>query len=271
MEMKELTIDEYKKVLLDVLIQVDQICEEHNLSYAIAYGTLLGAVRHHGYIPWDDDVDIIMPRDDYDALAHILNTGNYPINFIRVEENKDTCFPFGKICAKNTTIKETNLMPIEGYGAYIDVFPMCRLPLYGKWLNYKKWHKYVRLASYSKLERIRPGSNPLITFARKMELIFSRVMSTERLVNRVNDDEKKIDAIMKKQGGDFQYGMLWDPGRFKKDIFDNQQKVEFEGYFFNGTKDPDDVLKRSYGDYMQLPPKEKQIPHHYIQCFVQEG
>ena len=163
--MKELTIDEYKKVLLDVLIQVDKICEEHQLKYAIAYGTLLGAVRHHGYIPWDDDVDIIMPRDDYDKLAHILNTENRAINFIRIEENKDTCFPFGKICAKNTTIKETNLLPIKGYGAYIDVFPMCRLPITGRWLDYKKWHKYVRLASYSKLGKIRKGSNPIITIA----------------------------------------------------------------------------------------------------------
>lgn len=268
--MKELTIDEYKMVLLDVLIQVDKICEEHQLKYAIAYGTLLGAVRHHGYIPWDDDVDIIMPRDDYDKLAHILNTENRAINFIRIEENNDTCFPFGKICAKNTTIKETNLLPIKGYGAYIDVFPMCRLPITGKWLDYKKWHKYVRLASYSKLEKIRKGSNPIITIARTVELWFSRVLSTERLVNKVNNDEKKIDAIMKAQGGDFQYGMLWDSGRFASDIFDNQKKVEFEGYYFNGTSDPDRVLRESYGDYMQLPPKEKQIPHHYIQCFMTE-
>lgn len=268
--MKELTVDEYKNVLLDILIQIDQICEMHHLKYAISDGTLLGAVRHHGFIPWDDDIDIIMPRDDYAKLASILNTGDYSINFICIEYNKDTCFPFGKVCAKNTVIKESNLLPIDGYGAYIDVFPMSRLPFKGKWLNYRRWHIYVRLASYSKLEKIRKGSNLFITVARKIEWWFSRLFSTERLVTKLNNDEKKIDSIMKEKGGDFQYGNLWEARHLNRNIFDNQKKVEFEGHLFNGTSNPDEFLRETYGDYMKLPPKERQVAHHYIQCFIKE-
>ena len=112
--MKELTLDEYKKVLLSILVKIDEICRRNNLTYCLQAGTLLGAVRHKGFIPWDDDVDIMMPYEDYDKLSSILNTGNYDINMIRIEENKDTCYPFGKVCAKNTILQEGNLQPIKG-------------------------------------------------------------------------------------------------------------------------------------------------------------
>ena len=130
--MREVSMDEYKQLLVGVLEKIDYICRSNNLQYSIFYGTLLGAVRHHGFIPWDDDVDIVMPIEDYDLFCDLVRKGSYGINIIRPEENMDTCFPFGKVCDIRTSIQESNLGPIEGYGAYVDVFPFYRRGLSGR-------------------------------------------------------------------------------------------------------------------------------------------
>ena len=103
MNTKQLTMEEYKQVELGILIKIDKICREHNINYFLYAGTLLGAVRHQGFIPWDDDIDISMLREDYDKLAKIIQNGDYGINFIRIEENPDTIYPYGKICDTTTT------------------------------------------------------------------------------------------------------------------------------------------------------------------------
>ncbi|HFI0573211.1 TPA: phosphorylcholine transferase LicD, partial [Streptococcus suis] len=262
--------EEYKKILMKSLIEVDRICTENDINYALCYGTLLGAVRHEGFIPWDDDIDIIMPREDYDKLAHLINSqDDLPINFIRIEEQQDTCFPFGKICAKQTFIEESNLHPIVNYGAYIDVFPMNRLPLKTSKFSLMKWNIFLRLASYSKLKKVRHSKNIIITFFRYVEFYFSKLFGTKFLVNYINDNEKRIDNLTKKNDTAFCYGLLWDKVRFSSDIFMNQQKVKFEGHLFNGTSNPDYVLRQSFGEYWNLPPIEERVPHHHIVCYVE--
>lgn len=269
--MRRVSEQEYKEILLDVLIEVDRLCKENNITYALCYGSLLGAVRHKGFIPWDDDIDIIMPREDYDQLAALINSQtDLPINFIRVEEQKDTCFPFGKICSKKTIIEESNLQPIENYGAYIDVFPMNRLSLEDSITSYKKWNLILRLASYSKLRRIKLSRNPIVTLVRYGEFILSKMIGTPFLVNYINDSEKKIDEQIKSKGVDFEYGLLWDRTRFPSDVFDRQEQVSFEGHLFNGTSDSDGTLIRCFGEYWELPPVDKRIPHHHIVCYIRE-
>ena len=82
--MRKVEIDEYRKIITDVLMRIDTICRENGLKYALYAGTLLGAVRHGGFIPWDDDIDIVMKRDDYDKLATIIKENSqYNLNFIR--------------------------------------------------------------------------------------------------------------------------------------------------------------------------------------------
>ena len=121
--MRKLTLDEYKAVVRDVLFKIDDICRENGLTYFLDSGTLLGAVRHKGFIPWDDDIDIAMFREDYNRLADIIQNGHYGLNFLRIEECPDTIYPYGKICDTSTTLVEKNFRTPEGYGAFVDVSP----------------------------------------------------------------------------------------------------------------------------------------------------
>ena len=227
--MRLLTTEEYKHILLDILVEVDDICQNNHLEYSLDFGTLLGAVRHQGYIPWDDDVDIMMPSEDYDKLANIVLHGDYDINFIRIEEQKDTCFPFGKICKKGTIIKEGYVGKIEGYGAYIDVFPQYRIPLDSKkWTNWKRWKWIQRLGAYSKLDDYRRTGSTIRDIGRGLEFILTRFISTERMVSLIINESKKANQYCLANECDYYFGDLWEKYRFEKDVFQNQKEVTFE-------------------------------------------
>ena len=267
---REVGLEEYKELILQVLLKVDRICRDNNLRYSLFYGTLLGAVRHHGYIPWDDDIDIAMPLEDYDELARIIQTGDYGINFIRPEESKDTCFAFGKVCDIRTVIHESNIEDIDGYGAYIDIFPFVKIPTEGKWNNYKKWKTYRRLTSYSKLKKYRRTESFVQNIGRFIEFTIGKFINPRSLALRSMKDQREANQFVIDNNADYGYGVIWHPKRFPKDMFDNQQEVMFEGHKLFGTSDYDTVLKTEFGDYMQLPPEDKRIPHHYIQCVIDE-
>ena len=269
--MREIGIEEYKAVIFDVLCKVDGICRDNGLKYCLGDGTLLGAIRHKGFIPWDDDIDIFMPVEDYNKLADIINAEDYNLSFIRIEENKTTCFPFGKVCAKNTLINESNLRNIDGYGAFIDVFPFARIPDEDYWNNEKKWQTIKRIAAYSKLIRFSKSKSFKTNIGRALEFALSRCVNTEKLVRRIVNDTNKVNTYVKNNNLNYKYGILWAKKyRFPEDVFENQEEVEFEGHMFYGTSDPDLILRMTYGDYMKLPPKEQQIAHHYLQCWIDE-
>ena len=126
--MKKLTFSEYRKITLEVLKEIDKICEENQLYYSLGFGSLIGAIRHQGFIPWDDDIDIVMPREDYNKLEKIINENEYNINFITLKTNSSTIFSYGKICMKGTKVIEANYRSVEGYGAFVDVFPIDNAP-----------------------------------------------------------------------------------------------------------------------------------------------
>ena len=262
--MIEMSAEEYKKVILDVLLRIDKICREQNIKYSLAYGTLIGAVRHKGFIPWDNDIDIIMPFDDYDKLASLINKGvDDKLHIIRVEERSDTCFPFGKVCHTETKLIEGNIKGLEDYGAYVDIFPFGYIPSDFKQNNkWKKYYLFQRMASYSMSDTYNKTSSPFKNVGRFIELKAAHLIGTSKLVHLVCDKARefnrtKTDTI----------GILFDKAFYDSDLFDNQVEVEFEGHRFFGTKNPDDTLRRYYGDYMTPPPISKQRGSHLLKCY----
>ena len=265
--MREITAKEYKDIILDVLIRVDKICREHDLKYSLAYGSLLGAIRHSGFIPWDNDIDIIMPFEDYDKLAALINSGiDKCINIIRIEEREDTCFPFGKVCNTRTRLMEGNITELEGYGAYIDIFPMGYIPdNFKEGTKWKRYFLYQRLASYSKSNNYNKTHSLLKNIGRRVELVAAHLVGTKKLVHKVCDDARKFNTTKTNT-----IGILFDKPSYSADLFDNQVEVSFEGHTFFGTKDPDDFLHKNYGDYMTPPPIESQRFSHVLKCFFIE-
>lgn len=123
--MKEINTVELKRIELDILKYIKTQCEKYNLRYYLAYGTLLGAVRHKGFIPWDDDIDIHMPREDYDKLIELeYNNPDSKYKLLSPKYNKDYYYSFAKMVDNETILEETGLKQIKELGVYVDIFPL---------------------------------------------------------------------------------------------------------------------------------------------------
>ena len=121
--MKELTLPELKEIEFDILKVFDAFCKEHNIKYFLAYGTLLGAIRYKKFIPWDDDVDVLVPREDYDRILTLFQDDDR-YNLFAYEKNQDYRFPFAKLCDMTTRKVEFNLDNGVELGVDMDIFPL---------------------------------------------------------------------------------------------------------------------------------------------------
>lgn len=265
--MRQLTEKEYKEVLLDILGKIDTICRDNNIKYSLAYGTLLGAIRHKGFIPWDDDADIMMPRDDYQRLIDFINTSDCGLKFLTMDNSDDYYFPFGKICDMRTVLFEGEFNQICNYGAYVDVFPMARIPFEAKWRNYRKWKRRFLLVTYSNMRMYHIENHSIKSILKYMGYRLSKVINTKKVLQKLALDEKNIDSNVEDSGTNFEYGLLWDFARFPCDSFENQSILEFENHMFLGPNNPDQVLRSSYGDYHKLPSVAERKHNHNLRCY----
>ena len=257
------TLDKLHNVELELLNEFVRICDKNKLTYFLVGGSLLGAVRHSGFIPWDDDIDVGMPRKDYDKFLKIVTKELKDDYFIRsVETNKDYYLPFAKIMKKNTLFVEeakNNDNP-ETYGdkgIFIDIFPFENVKKFG--LGYK-----TRFAlSYAIMDTIfyKLGSCELKDTKYKPLTILFSIFSKRRLtkifhhiVTKCKDDNSKYISVIGAGYG------------FRKEFMERSnvlpvKKITFENKKYNGMNNNDAYLSSLYGDYMKLPPKEKRINH----------
>lgn len=265
--MRQVSIEEYKRIVLGILITIDKVCKENNLTYQLAFGTLLGCIRHKGFIPWDDDIDIIMPRKDYDKLQKIISNNDLGLNFISIDNCKETIYPYGKICDTSTTMIEKNFKKVPGYGAFIDVFPLDYLPENDE--EYKRYRKKARTMLKLITHSSRTGfekSNSIKTNAlRAAAYIASRMLSTSKLI-------LSLEKMTKSYRETKYMGLPCSACEFRietEKIYNTQEGL-FEGYGFQIPQDADYFLKLAFGDYMKLPPKEQRINKHQLTCYLKE-
>ncbi|MCQ2533876.1 MAG: LicD family protein [Clostridia bacterium] len=123
---KPMTMEEIHQSQMDIIRYIDKLCRDNNIKYSLAYGTLLGAIRHKGFIPWDDDMDIMMERVDYNKFLDIMKKDKSDrFNVINYE---NAYFPWTKICDGNTYIIEKDDYRIPNYALWVDVFPIDEMP-----------------------------------------------------------------------------------------------------------------------------------------------
>ena len=264
--MRKIDLKEYKKIVLNVLVSVDKICRENQLRYMIFYGTLLGAVRHQGFIPWDDDIDIIMPREDYEKLRDIISTNDYGLRFICPETTPDTIYPYGKVCDSKTRLKEKNFVEVEGYGAYVDIFPMDYLPeseQERERLN-KRYVAQIKLLMHSTRTGYCKSSSTATNIRRFAAFYICKLINTHKMVGRLNEEFKALNKTKTQV-----IGLPWAMRKFlaKDTDFEEAEPIMFEGHSLMGPKDPDRFLRELYGDYMKLPPADKQVSDHSFECY----
>lgn len=268
MEKAKLNIDEIKKLQLDMLIAIADFCEKHNLNYFLAYGTLIGAIRHKGYIPWDDDIDIVMPRQDYDRFIEIFNNENTDTHYLALAPFKHN-HPHLKIADTRACVKKSIFKPISKNGFYrtIDVFPLDGVPEGDE--EYKDWFQKLYKLYYSFYKKQLAFSGGIYNrFRRLLSKIKARAWLPKSSFKKAS---KKLH--LKYPYKDCQYiGAIESTAnspknKVKKEWYDEFIYVEFEGHKFRAPKHFDEILSTIYGNYMEFPPVEQRVFLHQEDVF----
>ena len=262
MENPKVRIEDIWKAELAILDAVDRFCAAHGLRYSLAYGTLLGAVRHKGFIPWDDDVDIMMPREDYDRFAALWEA-EPPEGFVldRCEFHSGSSNNFSKVRKDHTTFLQfdTERTNSRHKGIYMDVFPG---------------------------DRVAPGR-----FSRRVQyvdfllnLLYNRGYSSgtggarewgEKLLLKLIPKKKQLALSLffgrrsrrwnQRASGEYVFPSTFRDCRiyYPADLFEDLERIPFQGKAFSAIRDRELALRLEYGDYMQLPPEEERVWKHH--------
>lgn len=268
MKNRKLTTKELKKlqsIELEMLMEFDRICRKNKLKYVLLGGSAIGAVRHNGFIPWDDDVDVGMLRSDYDKFIEIqkkeLNKKKY--YFQSMEINASYNLPFGKIRRKDSIYYDaTNQLSKNEQGFFIDIFP----------LDYVSNNNFIMIfytikttflrILYSKKTGTQPVSSDLKkNIILKILSLFSIFISTKRCKNALMKSMTKFHNTNRitNYGGRYLLKEVTD-----KNFVEERMLHKFEDKKVYISKNYDKYLKNIYGDYMKLPPKKERQPAHLI-------
>ena len=261
----ELSVDEAKKIQLKILHFIDTTLSANNIQYWLDSGTLLGSIRHKGYIPWDDDIDLIIMRKDYDRAIDVLNASSDRYRVLTMDNTEGYFYLFAKITDTKTHIIEKGLNEINELGVYIDLFPADYLPIDPK--EYKRHvNKIFALRSliyYSMMDKNKFMKAPL---ANKMKFLLGNLYGRNRAM-------KKVDQICReysKRGEGYLADIVGSNSKKRKvpsSVFDETIMGEFEGEKYPIPAGYDTYLKILYGDYMTLPPEEKRVYTHGFRAY----
>jgi len=261
METTQKQIQKLKTVELNILEEFIKVCDILNVKYYLLEGTLLGAVRHKGFIPWDDDIDVGMPRRDYDIFmekAQALLPERYFVQNIISEE--DYRANFAKIRDSETTFIETSVRYCRiNHGVYIDIFPLD--------FCYTDPKKQKRQFLKDKILKYRIGIEFYLPNAKKTYKYKICSVGLKVLLPSLRNTLQKRDNMIKslpESNVYANYCSAW----YKKEVmpvewFGEGVYLEFEGVKVRVPKEYDKWLTQVYGDYMKLPPEEKRVAHHY--------
>ncbi len=262
--MIELTLEELKATEMRIMDYVDAFCRENGINYSLDGGTLLGAVRHKGFIPWDDDIDILMTRDEYNRFTEKWKSiSNHPFVFSNEEIGNSYGYPFGKVHDPQTV---TFVGPIERTGVFIDVFPIDkvvdRIDFETRRKTILELHK-KRGAAFDWLQVKNGGS----MFRKRVKTFFNRPHKDfYQYASMINDIAKSKNSI----SASWCYDLV-SPVSAKSltpaKTFDAYRDIPFEDRTYRAMADYDTYLTCLYGDYMTPPPPEKRVTHHGFKAY----
>lgn len=255
--MRKLTSKEIKARLLDVLVFMDQVCRKHDIQYTLLSGTLLGAARHQGFIPWDDDVDVAMLWDDYVKfinLDEVRNVDGIGIHCADTERdyNEHYYYPYAKL-EDNTTLIHSDQKFDKG-GIFVDIFPIIAFPnddveakKLSKEMSKRRWRSLVSATKYEnymkRILRLCYSLNYRSNRDRMLELGAAQNISSAKYVGDMFSRYNSFDD------------------RFPKELFSEYTTLPFEGYELSVIANYEQMLKMTYGNWQQVPPVDQRVSH----------
>ena len=256
------TLRKLQMVQLEILKYIDSFCRENNIRYSLSGGTLLGAVRHGGFIPWDDDLDICMLRSEYNRFVQLWNSCQHDKYLLQSKDNTPAFTQsFVKIRKDHTTFYQEGELPgIYHMGIFVDIFPIDRIPN-GKLKEYLFYWRVIRYQIFVR-EFIPPDASIISKLL--LRIIFS--------LNSTETRKKKRDKLLKKitqYNDDTRFRLVGIDTinamrkSFSSNLWDELTTIEFEKSFFPCYANWKEYLTNFYGDYLKLPPKEEQTWYHH--------
>ena len=260
MGQKRIDLEEMKSIELNVMREIFHVCHEEGLTCLMAYGTLLGAIRHHGFIPWDDDIDLIMPRDDYERLPEAFaKRSSKPYYNIIWYRDRSSIYPFIKVVDTRTEV-------VEHYvderwcrtGVWVDVFPIDGIGQSDK--PFDEMASFTRKYDYL-TANIHEGTSALSIIGKR---VLKAVMPKEdiyQVAQQMDENARMVPVEGSKEVANLAWG-LGPNERIPSSAVTDTCPYSFEGEQFDGPRDYDLCLTRWYGDYMTLPPEDERLPHY---------
>lgn len=264
--MKPLKDTEIKSLLLNILKAIDAFCAENNLTYYLAYGTLLGAVRHKGFIPWDDDIDICMPRPDYERFISTFKSNNSRYQVISRVKDKKYPYFFAKVHDTNTILDVETTFKFH-LGVYVDIFPIDAIPLeknlQKKYIRKFNFYRNIYNIKAIKYSNKRSFLKNVFLFASRLVTLFIPLSFLSNKIDKISKSYNYADHKLVSIAATADQRLILD-----KEFFSEGVKLTFEDMDANVPKGYIEILSKNYGDFLKLPPIEKQISHHSQIAFM---
>jgi len=271
--MQKVSREENKTIVIELLDYFDRVCRENKIDYSLGGGTLLGAVRHGGFIPWDDDGDIIVTRKNYEKLKEVFKEDQDSRFGFMCENDEGYYYAFSKLYDKRTILE--TLTPqdaeINNLGVYIDIFPIDVLPDPSQKKEIQDFYDSVMDINMRMFMSI-PGfycfnNNAFKRFVKTI-LYYPRY---RRAIRGIKDPKEWQKILLKElqkynvsdmKGAGFILSEYSVRECIPKDTFEEYEDIQFEDRTFESIKNSEVYLNALYGDFMQLPPMDKRQPKH---------
>ncbi len=264
MQITETKLREVQNKSIEILLYFKEFCEEHNLTFYLCGGCCIGAIRHKGFIPWDDDIDVFMPRDDYEKLAVLwekeADTDRYSLS--RSNEKVNYRHTDTAIQDNNTTFINKHSVDLDiNHGLMIDVIPLDGCPK----SKVKRFFQKIHAMAYSlfNAQRLPDNQGKLLRFLSRIILsIFQSSKLRYKIWSYCERKMTKYDIKDCDYITELVTGYKYLKNEYPKEIFEKAVYKEFEGYKLPVPQGYDTYLRMAFGDYMQLPPEEERVPKH---------
>jgi len=271
--MKRIESNEIQPILLNLLKQFKKYAAQNKFEFLLCGGSLLGAVRHEGFIPWDDDIDLHITKDTFEKLMALTKENPYIDEEKRYKiiapGNKDYIYPYFKLIDTKTILYEENIKKKYAVGVWIDIFCLSYLPendkeylsLFNKQQHYKKINKFLIAGDF-----VSPALrffSPILRLSQKLLNVFGITSSW---------CSKKILSLDTLKSSNIIGNIHWPSStrdRFEKNWFDRTVELQFEDDVYLAPIEYDKVLKTLYGGYMKLPPEKDRVMHSFEAYYVE--